>query len=285
MLNPILERELKTRMRTWKTPILLTVYLLLIGMILTLILLSSNVTYGYRSQGFDPSIISTVYDVLVIFQMILLMLIIPVFTATAISGERERQTLDLMLCTDISPWKILFGKISAALTFILLIIFASIPFISIIMLFGGVSIFDILKVVLYYMAAAFMLSTVGIFATTHFKRNITAIMMSYVILGFVYFIPVVLMIIISIVTQVANMQGLNDFFEKYVYEIVAILFGANPGFGLLSLLNNDPFEIAYLMINRQTFLSHLPTWVISLVYFAIISSIALLLSKRKLSKR
>ena len=285
MLNPILERELKTRMRTWKTPILLTVYLLLIGMILTLILLSSNVTYGYRSQGFDPSIISTVYDVLVIFQMILLMLIIPVFTATAISGERERQTLDLMLCTDISPWKILFGKISAALTFILLIIFASIPFISIIMLFGGVSIFDILKVVLYYMAGAFMLSTVGIFATAHFKRNITAIMMSYVILGFIYFIPVVLMIIISIVTQVANMQGLNDFFEKYVYEIVAILFGANPGFGLLSLLNNDPFEIAYLMINRQTFLSQLPTWVISLVYFAIISSIALLLSKRKLSKR
>jgi ABC-type transport system involved in multi-copper enzyme maturation permease subunit len=285
MLNPILERELKTRMRTWKTPILLTVYLFLIGMILTLILLSSNVTYGYRAQGFDPSIISTVYDVLVIFQMILLMLIIPVFTATAISGERERQTLDLMLCTDISPWKILFGKISAALTFILLIIFASIPFISIIMLFGGVSIFDILKVVLYYMVAAFMLSTVGIFATTHFKRNITAIMMSYIILGLIYFIPIVLMIILSIVTQVANMHGLKDFFETYIYEIVAILFGANPGFGLLSLLNNDPFELAYMMINRQTFLSHLPTWVISLVYFAIISSIALLLSKRKLSKR
>ncbi len=284
MLNPILERELKTRMRTWKTPILLTVYLGLIGLILTLVLLASGTVFGYDGYGFDPSVIATVYDVLVIFQMALLMLIIPVFTATAISGERERQTLDLMLCTDISTWKILFGKISAALTFILLIIFASIPFISIIMLFGGVSMWDIFKTVLYYMAAAFMLSTVGIFATTHFKRNITAIMMSYVILGVIYFVPLILMIILAIVTQLENMQWLSDFVEIYIYDISAILFGANPGFGLLSLLNNDFMDISY-MINYQSLLSKVPTWTISLIYFTIISSVFLLLSKHKLSKR
>lgn len=284
MLNPILERELKTRMRTWKTPILLTVYLGLIGLILTLVLLASGSIYNYDGYGFDPSIIATVYDVLVIFQMVLLMLIIPVFTATAISGERERQTLDLMLCTDISPWKILFGKISAALTFILLIIFASIPFISIIMLFGGVTMWDIFKTIMYYMTAAFMLSTVGIFATTHFKRNITAIMMSYVILGVIYFVPAIIMIILAIVSQINGMQWLNAFFDSYIYDIISILFGANPGFGLLSLLNNDFMDISYMM-SSQSLLARVPSWIISLIYFAIISSMFLLLSKRKLSKR
>ena len=43
MINPILDRELKTRMRTWKTPILLTVYLLAIGMILALIVFTNVV--------------------------------------------------------------------------------------------------------------------------------------------------------------------------------------------------------------------------------------------------
>ncbi len=37
-------------------------------------------------------------------------LIAPVFIADAISGERERQTLDLLLTTIISPWRILSGK-------------------------------------------------------------------------------------------------------------------------------------------------------------------------------
>jgi ABC-type transport system involved in multi-copper enzyme maturation permease subunit len=50
----------------------------------------------------------------------------PVFSAGSVTGERERQTLDLLLTTTITPWQILWGKlvaglrVSSVLTFFLL---------------------------------------------------------------------------------------------------------------------------------------------------------------------
>jgi len=43
------------------------------------------------------------------------MLVGPVFSAGSITSERERQTLDLLLTTTISPWQILWGKLVAGL--------------------------------------------------------------------------------------------------------------------------------------------------------------------------
>ena len=43
------------------------------------------------------------------------MLVGPVFSAGSITNERERQTLDLLLTTSLSPWQILSGKIYSSL--------------------------------------------------------------------------------------------------------------------------------------------------------------------------
>jgi ABC-type transport system involved in multi-copper enzyme maturation permease subunit len=43
------------------------------------------------------------------------MLVGPVFSAGSVTSERERQTLDLLLTTTITPWKILWGKLIAGL--------------------------------------------------------------------------------------------------------------------------------------------------------------------------
>lgn len=286
MINPILERELKTRMRTWKTSILLTVFLILIAMVLTLFFLANSASSSFGAYGFDPSIISTIYDFLAMTMMILLMFIIPVFTATAISGERERQTLELMLCSDFSPWKIVVGKMSAALCFVLLMIVTAMPFMGITLLFGGISIFDILKLVLYYMIASVMLASAGMFATTHFKKNITAIIMSYVILGAMMLMPAFIMIAFSITESYSQMYGSGamSFFEKHAYEIIVLLFGSNPAFGVVSLMNNDIFDLRYMVGNSGSFMSNVEPWLVSIVYFVLISAVLLLLSKRKLGK-
>jgi ABC-type transport system involved in multi-copper enzyme maturation permease subunit len=39
----------------------------------------------------------------------------PVFSANSVAGERERQTLDLLLTTTITPWQMLWGKLVAGL--------------------------------------------------------------------------------------------------------------------------------------------------------------------------
>ena len=43
------------------------------------------------------------------------MLVGPVFSAGSVTSERERQTLDLLLTTTITPWQILWGKLIAGL--------------------------------------------------------------------------------------------------------------------------------------------------------------------------
>ena len=43
------------------------------------------------------------------------MLVGPVFSAGSVTSERERETLDLLLTTIITPWKILWGKLVAGL--------------------------------------------------------------------------------------------------------------------------------------------------------------------------
>ncbi len=49
------------------------------------------------------------------YVMVFNMLVGPVFSAGAITSERERQTLELLLTTAVSPWQILSGKMLAGL--------------------------------------------------------------------------------------------------------------------------------------------------------------------------
>lgn len=292
MINPILERELKTRMRTWKTIILMCGYLLLIGMIVFFAFLSTSYSYSYGGYGFNPQIVTTIYIVIAMFQLGILIAILPVFTATSISGERERQTLDLLLCTNISPWKIIFGKMSAALTFVLLLIFAAMPFMGIILLFGGVTLLDLIKITLFYMATAVMVSSIGMFCTTHFKKNITSIVMSYIILGTSYFLPLFTMGIASIMVNAINMngtrQGFVDFVEKYIYEIMLFFFSSNPFYGISSLLKIDNgggiFYLfgGYSSGGTGTILRHITPWMGCTIYFVIATAVLLYFTKRRL---
>jgi len=51
----------------------------------------------------------------VAYVVIFNMLVGPVFSAGSVTSERERQTLDLLLTTTITPWQILWGKLVAGL--------------------------------------------------------------------------------------------------------------------------------------------------------------------------
>lgn len=105
MINPILERELKTRMRSWKTAMLLFGYLALLGLVVAFAFFAESNSYRYGAYGFDPTVVTGIYSAITLFQLGLLLFILPIFTATSISGERERQTLDLLLCIIFTRFK------------------------------------------------------------------------------------------------------------------------------------------------------------------------------------
>ena len=75
----------------------------------------------------------------VIGQMLVLALLTPAYAAGGISEEKERRTLDYVLASDLTSREIVFGKFLGRLTFLLGVMFAGLPILSLTQLYGGVS--------------------------------------------------------------------------------------------------------------------------------------------------
>lgn len=173
--NPVLRKEYRLRMRSTRAPWIISVYLLIMGGIaLSFIYL---VTSG--DGFFDPGMSRTLFIMLSTLQLALIGFVAPGLTAGLISGERERQTLAILLTTDLSPLSIIVSKLTASLSFMTLLVFASLPLYSIVFLFGGVSPVQLLQVLAFYLVAMLFVGSMGIFYSTLFKRTGVATVLAY----------------------------------------------------------------------------------------------------------
>ena len=96
MLNPIIRREIKTSLRSWKMFLAIALYTLVVSG--AAIIFINAITSGVYST-MNLRELSILYAVLGFMQFGMTMILIPALTAGSISGERERQTLDILLVT------------------------------------------------------------------------------------------------------------------------------------------------------------------------------------------
>src|SRR4029077_11973386 len=82
---------------------------------------------------------SVLYWMFAMLQLTLMLFFAPLFTAAAVSYEKDRRTFTLLLMTDLSDLEIVLGKLVAGLLNILMILAASIGLLSLCTLFGGIS--------------------------------------------------------------------------------------------------------------------------------------------------
>src|SRR5207244_1080425 len=135
--NPIVAKEYRTRMRTWRSPFAITLYVVLLGGLgwAVFAAMTGN-TLGLGGSGTNYGMYLFMF--LIVFQVALLGFITPALTAGAISSERERQTLDLLFVTPLAPFSILWGKLLASMSFVVLLLILSIPLFSLVFLLGGI---------------------------------------------------------------------------------------------------------------------------------------------------
>src|SRR5215471_13372472 len=138
--NPILIKEMRTRMRGKRAFIVLTGYVFVLSLIIGLF-------YFALTRAAPPQVANqagtVLTPVLIYVQLGLICLTAPTFSASAISSEREQQTLDLLVISLARPSTILFGKVGAALSYLLLTLFGSLPLVSLTYALGGVFMRDI----------------------------------------------------------------------------------------------------------------------------------------------
>ena len=76
-------------------------------------------------------------------EFIMLLFIMPALTASSISGERERQTLELMLTTTMEPRDMVLGKLASSLVTMLVLAVSALPVQALVFVYGGVTLQDI----------------------------------------------------------------------------------------------------------------------------------------------
>jgi ABC-type transport system involved in multi-copper enzyme maturation permease subunit len=112
---------------------------------------------------------------------IVTLILAPASTAGAISLEREKQTLDLLVTTPISSLAIVLGKLLSALTWIFLLLLASIPIVSLVFTFGGVAPEDVVRAYVVLFVTALCFGAMGLFVSALVKRTQAATIINLVL--------------------------------------------------------------------------------------------------------
>jgi ABC-type transport system involved in multi-copper enzyme maturation permease subunit len=169
-------------MRGRRAFVILTVYLALLAAFGAMVesLAEQNVRNSFGSSTYASAQIGqTLFSSLLCLETLLVLFLAPAFTTGAISLEREKQTLDLLVTTPISTFAIVVGKLVSALTFVFLLIVASIPLTSIVFVFGGAAPDDLVRAYVLLLVTAVGLGSVGLFWSALMRRTQAATVATY----------------------------------------------------------------------------------------------------------
>jgi len=171
--NPVLVKDLRGRMRGPRAFLLLTGYLALLGLV-ALLLYAALADSSGTDLNAGQQIGKQMFIVIAVVALIEVCVITPALTAGSIVGEKERQTYDLLVCSLLSPWQIVWGKLASALAFALLMILAVVPLMSLAFLFGGVTLAEVLIALIGLVMTALLYSTVGLFWSSIMRSTLGA---------------------------------------------------------------------------------------------------------------
>ena len=235
MLNPIMAFSATRRMRSFRTMLIVIAYVAAL-LLITLAFLSrflSNTAY-LSSMRNGP----LCYLALLIAQFVLIILIAPAMTSASVAGERERQTLDLLLVTNTGSFRIIAGKAMESFAVLALLIVCGLPVMSLCLLTGGVSLGQILTGELFLPAVAFACVSIGVFCSSLSRSTVLSGVLSYLMI-----------LLIGAVTAMPFLFGYPQRITNVVYDrasyaaltvpgargMISPLLYLNPGFGLLAL--------------------------------------------------
>lgn len=181
-LNPIVKKDLQVTARSMRLSWGLFAYeaVLLMAFLLTLLIIQEQASSIYGNSNIYSYLVS-LFPVLAVTQVCIVALIVPILTASAISGEKERQTFDIMLTTSMSPLSIVLGKLISAVIKILFFVAAGLPIMALSFVVGGLG----WSALFYFLLTILLLSvfsgSVGICCSAFCKRSISASILSFVL--------------------------------------------------------------------------------------------------------
>ena len=236
--NPIVKKDLQVTARSMRLSWGVFAYeaVLTMAFLLALAVIQQESRSIYTTGNIYGYLIY-LFPVLSVAQVCIVALIVPVITASSISGEKERQTFDIMLTTCMSPFSIVLGKVASAILRILFFVIAGMPIMALAFVAGGLSWSYLFYFILTIILLSLLSGSIGILCSALCRRSITAVVLSYVFYFFIYiltFLPVILRALLTDGERMGESMLIlliNPFifFEEFFMQLMTgeSLFGAS----------------------------------------------------------
>jgi|GEM_PF-3483579 len=174
--NPVVVKDLRTRMRGLGAYGLIIGYLLLISIVMC-------ITY-YTETGWRPTIRlsaagtmgASLFTALAWTQSIVLMFAIPGVISSAIAREYENKTIEMLALSQMNSFLFVFGKLTSGLLYCLVLILSSLPLAGMCLMFGGISPEEIAITYLITISFCFMMCSTALYFSAILGKTIGAIM-------------------------------------------------------------------------------------------------------------
>lgn len=240
--NPVYKREIMVSARSFKLALMLLVFNGILALV-ALLNMYSNLAQVRMTAEVQYSSFLDLYLFVAVLEFMMLIFIMPAITSGSISGERERQTLELMLTTKMKPSEIVLGKLASALSTVFLMIVSSFPIVSLVFVYGGVTLKDVGLLMICYLASALFVGSLGISCFAIFGCSTLATAVSYGITAL----------------SVVGTYGINEFvyylsgmnMDSYLVSMGRSVGSASSG-NFLYLMLINPLSTFLLTIARLT---------------------------------
>lgn len=219
----MVRKELNLRMRERRGWILPSLYLVTLGAVAALAYYLSTNGGGFRQlQGADigvPMFLCAAY-----VQLSLLLLLAPIFSAGAITIEKEQRTLAGLLTSLLTPFQIWWGKFVASLLFVLLLIVMGLPVLSMAFAFGGIGPWEVAMATVTSVVVLATVSAIGIYWSSVFRRSVHATAVTYATV-------IAMTVVTGVIFTIEMAMHHPETFEKATFAVKAPLY-FNPLFFL-----------------------------------------------------
>ena len=233
-VNPVLRNESKIAVRSIKFTLMIFAYIAVLS--IAVMIYYSSVNQQVFSNGLYLQSSKLFYVVMAIGQAVLLLFIVPALSSTSICSEREKQTLDILLSSKLTPLQIIIGKVSASSLRVIILIISTMPLYAIGSLTGVSKISNILELIVFFIVNTIFVSSIGVFISTCAKTSKVSTTLSYALVLAIYMDIIVITWVILIITIYnKDMSGTALTTMPKALPIVYL----SPVVGFVSLLLNQ----------------------------------------------
>jgi ABC-type transport system involved in multi-copper enzyme maturation permease subunit len=172
--NPVLRRELLTALRSNKAFILQFVYLFALSVVVYKIWPREVISPG-------AEVTRSIFRTFGQSQLALIAILAPAFSAAAMTIEKERRCMDLLLTSPMRPGVILIGKYLSAVTYLFLLVLSTAPLVYVLIWLAGLDPMEIAGLYVLLLALAAGLCMLGLTASVFFHRSQSSVALTYMV--------------------------------------------------------------------------------------------------------